>query len=80
MGRKGSRRNERKANPERVERANQRVREANAALKILKSTPVLLRRSDHDELVRAQESILKKARQQRLKSETHSRTGKKGKR
>ena len=79
MGRKGSSRNEQKSNVDRVEQAKKREKEAADGLRELLRIPIQQQRVDHAERVRMQRGILKRARQQLKKSETHSRTGKKGK-
>ena len=76
MGRKGSQKNERKANEDKVRQARDREDRARRGLQALKSQPIFERRGSYAELLKAQTGILKKAIEQRKKSETHSRLGK----
>ncbi len=76
MGRAGSQRNEQKINARRDGKARQQEIDARQHLTELKRLPVNARPPNYDQLLTAQEGILKRAIDVRRKSETHSRTGK----
>jgi hypothetical protein len=80
MARKGSQKNERKANEKRVLEARRNEAEARRILDELRSRPIHRQTPDHAELIKRQAAILKRAAVASKKSETHSRKQKGGKR
>ena len=80
VNKKGGGRNEQKRNEQRAAEANAREELARAKLQELRSIPVARRPLDYELRIGEQQGILKRARLQGRKSETHSRKGKAGRR
>lgn len=75
---KGSTKNERKSNPQRLDSARGRELAARRALDELLKLPVNQRTADHARLVNTQRGILNKARSQQKRSENDTQSGKRG--